>query len=182
MDSSCNWTKSTSHYNSNAVQCRALNKISILYVQISLTSTVTELLPLWSEWWGRKYFAYLPNQLRCLYRQSQTSDFVLTSSHPFSFVRGVQLLNLFERSLRGVWRNYQSRDTSATARTVNIKHLTANRVAGPICLKREKCNGRWRRRVNFESGVADCQTIELCDVHELKFMCHVSSFMVRIKN
>jgi hypothetical protein len=37
--------KSTSHYNSNGAQRRSPNKISILYFQISLTSTVTELLP-----------------------------------------------------------------------------------------------------------------------------------------
>jgi len=45
-DRSYNRTKKgASHYNSNGVQSRAVNKIIISYIQISLTSRVTELLP-----------------------------------------------------------------------------------------------------------------------------------------
>jgi hypothetical protein len=150
IDSSFKLTKSTSRCHSNGVKCKALNKNHhFMYSDFIFTSTVTGITSIYpvNGAVGHTSSTFNTNCGVCTENFRYLAS-ILTPSHPFSCE------HLFERSLRGVRRNYWSRDTSATVRMVNISHLTANRVARPILLKRERCNGCMRSRVHFESGVA----------------------------
>jgi len=72
MDSSYKGTKkSTSHYNSNGVKFRVLNKTSILYIQITLTSRVTELLPSIERMMGSEILR-VPSKLTAVFVQTNS--------------------------------------------------------------------------------------------------------------